>query len=640
MINNEIELLAPAGKWDVLKEVALAGADAVYLGGKRFNMRMLKPDFNFSDQELMDASSYLHEQGKKIYITINNLYYEPELSQLEDYLYYLQEINVDALIIQDAALIKLHRQLGLTVPLHASVQMGTSSTRSINLLKDWGIERVILSKNLSLEEINLIYKNTGMELEFFAHGDLCVSHAGQCYMSSYACDQSGNRGLCVKPCRWPYKLEGSDFGFGFDSDEERYYLAHNDLCLFHFIKRLIEAGVVSFKLEGRMRSAEYLRHLVSNYRVALDYAKGSRTTEELEQAYQRLYENRVRDFTTGNLFSRPGLDAIGFTGEREPLFVSTPFAFNRLKSSDYVENAVTVTDEEVGLSIKIGSLSVVPNMLELGIETLILGLEDMRQQGIGWTADKVREVFDLAQGTNTSISVETPRVVTEDDMPELQKRLFDVKNLGIDTVMVNDYGSLHLAREMGFSVHGGYGLNMVNSMAVDFGCDNSLVRIELSPELNLARLDQVLDVNKNDKLELLVHGPLCGMVSDLCVPSSSHGEEPGFCVCYCLSDQYSLVDELGQRFRIRSDENCRNYIYFPYDLCLFNYLPHFVNKGLRHFRIDGQFYDDTLLVELADIYQEALRAIKDGKGDAKTQYERLLGLFSDGLCLNNGSKKG
>jgi len=631
MTDNGIELLAPAGKWDVLEAVAGAGADAVYLGGKRFNMRMLKPDFNFSDQELSDSVRFLHGQNKKIYVTINNLYYESEINQLADYLTFLQEISVDALIIQDVALIKLHKQLGLSTPLHASVQMGTASSASIDFLKSWGIERAILSKNLSLEEIRSIYNATGMALEYFAHGDLCVSHAGQCYMSSFACDKSGNRGMCVKPCRWPYQLEGLGY-----FEDPQYYLAHNDLCLFHCVKLLRDAGVVSFKLEGRMRSAEYLSDLVGSYRAALDGLQGSNSKEELDAAYKRLYDRRIREFTAGNLFSRPGLDAIDPSGSREPLFISTPFPLKRLSAEDYTAGTA-VGNSEAALSVKVGSLSVLPALVDMGIDTLILGLEDMRQDTATWNADDIAAAAAICQGSQTRVVVETPRIVTEENIPELKQRLEALQDIAIQAVMVNDFGSLQLARDMGFTVWSSYGLNITNSRAADFGRDNALQRITLSLELSLAKLRQALS-DSHDDLEVLVQGPLCGMISDLCVPRFSHGEEPGFCASYCMFDQYSLVDELGQKYRLRSDENCRNYIYYPYEQCMIEYLPELVQRGVRHFRIDGQFYDDQLLLATVKIYQQALDSVTKGSGDLRESYEALLDIFPGGLCLNDAKE--
>ncbi|MEN6460879.1 MAG: peptidase U32 family protein, partial [Syntrophomonas sp.] len=180
MLDHELELLAPAGKWEVMESAAMAGADAVYLGGKRFNMRMLKSDYNFSNEELIRAVDYLHEKDKKLYVTVNNLYYEDEIEELKDYLLFLEEINVDALIVQDMGVVDLHNEMGLNIALHGSVQMGIGNSQAVKLLEKNGLSRVILSKNVSLQEINEIHRATGMVIEFFAHGDLCVSHTGQC----------------------------------------------------------------------------------------------------------------------------------------------------------------------------------------------------------------------------------------------------------------------------------------------------------------------------------------------------------------------------------------------------------------------------------------------------------------------------
>ncbi|NLW92233.1 MAG: hypothetical protein GXY34_11630 [Syntrophomonadaceae bacterium] len=632
MKNNEIELLAPAGKWEVLEAVVRAGADAVYLGGKLFNMRMLKPDFNFSDQELKDAADLLHQQGKKLYVTINNLYCESEISQLGDYLNFLQDIGADALIIQDVAVIKLHRELGLKIPLHGSVQMGIGSGEAVKLLQTWGLERVILSKNVSLEEIRSIYRSTGMDLEYFAHGDLCVSHTGQCYMSSFAADKGANRGLCVKPCRWPYRLEGGGY-----YDEPQYYLAHNDLCLFHFVEVLRDSGVASFKLEGRMRSTDYLSHLVSCYRIALDSLAGKANKEEYDEAYKRLYDLRIREFTAGNLFSRTGLEGIDPTGTKEPLFISKPFKLNKLTAQDYIDVQTRPIGQMAGLTVKTGSLEVIPGLVAAGVETIILGLDDMRQDTAVWTNNLIKAAIDTLGEGNTQVMIETPRIVTEEDIAALRERLEGFKDSTNVNVMVNDYGSLRIAKELGFNVFGGYGLNITNTKAIDFARDIGLKRVTLSLELSQESLRQVLEAN-NDDLEIMIHGTLCGMITDHCIARYSHGEEPGFCASYCMFEEYKLVDEYEQSYRIRSDESCRNYIYYPYDLCMINDLPGLIQKGIRHFRIDGQFYSDELLLEVVRIYQAALASINHGKGDLQKYYKELLDLFPGGLSANNGTE--
>jgi U32 family peptidase len=198
---QELELLAPAGKMEVLQQVVAAGADAVYLGGKRFNMRALKNDFNFTDEEIRSAVEFTHQRGRKIYITINNLYDSSEMNDIVDYLLFLKETGVDALIVQDLGIVDLCSQMGLDMPLHASVQMGIANLEAVKVLETQGFTRVILSKNVSLNEIREISAGTGLGIEYFVHGDLCISHTGQCYMSSFVSGKSGNQGKCQKPCR-------------------------------------------------------------------------------------------------------------------------------------------------------------------------------------------------------------------------------------------------------------------------------------------------------------------------------------------------------------------------------------------------------------------------------------------------------
>ena len=222
---RELELLAPAGRMEALHSVVEAGADAVYLGGKRFNMRALKTDFNFADEEIAEAVQFLHQHNRKLYITVNNLYNGQEMDDIADYLLFLQGLGVDALIVQDLGIVNLCQEMQLKLPLHASVQMGIANLEAVKILEEKGFQRVILSKNLGMDEIRAISAGSSLGIEFFIHGDLCISHAGQCYMSSFIAGESGNRGRCRKPCRWPYALQGAQ---GDEIAGGHYLLAHND----------------------------------------------------------------------------------------------------------------------------------------------------------------------------------------------------------------------------------------------------------------------------------------------------------------------------------------------------------------------------------------------------------------------------
>lgn len=208
----KVELLAPAGKWGALEAVIEAGADAVYLAGKHFNMRMHRSDFNFTNEQLARAVEYAHQRGVKIYVTVNNLLGDNETGKLRKYLIYLQEINVDAIIIQDLGAICLVKELELDIPMHASTMMNVHSTGMAVELKRLGVSRIITSRDITLSQVKEIGEKSGVEMEYFVHGDMCVSQSGQCYSSGILFGKSANRGECMKPCRWNYYIVESKSG--------------------------------------------------------------------------------------------------------------------------------------------------------------------------------------------------------------------------------------------------------------------------------------------------------------------------------------------------------------------------------------------------------------------------------------------
>lgn len=628
---DEVELLAPAGKWSVLEKVVQAGADAVYLGGKGLNMRMLRPEFNFSPQELIDAAKYLHDRNKKIYITINNLYYDSELDEIRDYLRFLQEIKVDALILQDMAIVQLCREQKLDIPLHASVQMGIGSSAAAKFLETQGFARAILSKNLSLDEIRSIHQDSALLIEYFAHGDLCISHTGQCYMSSFMTAASGNRGSCIKPCRWKYGLDGDGSG----SEPAKYLLAHNDLCLYPHLKDLLEAGVRSFKIEGRMREPDYVAHLVKIYRQALDRVianpDGPATDEE---EVQELHKHRIRDFTTGNLYRRTGLESIGSSGEREPVFISSAFKLNRLKKEDYhnIEDLPAVNKENFKipkLSVKVAKLDSLKQLGKSEVDTIILACEHISKNQAAWDKNSISEALSLVNDRDTEILLETPRIVTESDLHAIEE-LNELASLpGLSGFIVNDYGSMKILKASGLKLCGGPGLNVSNSAAAYFLQQNGLSRLTASPELEWSRLKELLASGID--MELIVQGPLCGMVTDFCLPRTFSEDEDGLCLSPCLYADFALYDELGQKYPIKTDQKCRNYLYYPFDLCLFAELPLLFAAGLKHIRIDAQFYNNVILQQTLEIYLEACQAMGQDKGKQIDSLNTLLDIFPQGL---------
>jgi len=627
MTFHKLELLAPAGQPEVLRRVVAAGADAVYLGGKRFNMRALKNDFNFTDDEIKYAADFLHERNRKIYITINNLYDSNEMDDIANYLLFLKDTGVDALIVQDLGIVDLCAQLHLNIPLHASVQMGIANLEAVRILETRGFQRVILSKNVSLNEIKEISLDTDLGIEYFVHGDLCISHTGQCFMSTFVSGDSGNQGKCRKPCRWQYELQGSK-----DTNYEGYqhFLAHKDLCLYPYLAQMVEAGVSSFKIEGRMRSADFLADLVSTYRRALDRLiddPSSYKTDERE--LQELQEHRIRDYTAGNLIQPLDRKGIGFDGQREPIPASKPEILIPLQLSAPIEKEPPSLHAIPELTVRVGGLDGLQRIRELGVDNIILGMDQVRQNGQYWSEAAINEAYAIVKDTGTRIYLETPRIVTQNDLKAIRKIQTITDSASINGFVVNDLGSLNICKDTGLELWGGYGMNTFNRHAASFLQDLGVSRVTASLEMSPGVLKMLLD--SGIPAEMMVHGPLPGMVTDFCVIQAAQAEQEGECNYYCLQDEYALVDCCGQKYPIVTDYKCRNYLLLPHDLCLFPYLPQLCAWGAKSLRIDGQGYKPEKLETIVACYREGLQQIKNGRWEPQPNYSRLLELFPGGL---------
>jgi putative protease len=252
------ELLAPAGSMEAFFAAVDAGADAVYTGLKEFSARAKAK--NFSLKEIEKITHYLQQQNKRLYITLNTLVKENELSQLIDTLGALEEIGVDALIIQDLAVWKLAKDHFPGLELHASTQMTIHNAAGVKMLERMGFTRGVLAREMTLPEIAEIRQQTTLELEQFIHGALCFSYSGQCYFSSFLSGKSGNRGKCAQPCRRNHRYR----------QQEGYYFSPNDLSAIDLLPELEQAGICSLKIEGRMKSAEYVHKVIRAYRQVLD----------------------------------------------------------------------------------------------------------------------------------------------------------------------------------------------------------------------------------------------------------------------------------------------------------------------------------------------------------------------------------
>ncbi len=294
-MDKRIELLAPAGNFEKLKTAFRFGADAAYLGGKDFSLRSFAD--NFSAEELRAAVEYAHARGKKVYVTANIFAKNADFAALADYFRYLQEIGAGAALVTDVGAFSLARQVAPKLPLHVSTQANTTNKYAAKFWQEQGAERVVLARELSLSEIAEIHEYCpGLELEAFVHGAMCVSYSGRCLLSNYFAGRDSNRGECVQACRWKYSVralreEGEGGECAVEEDGRGSYIFNSkDLNMLPYLDKLAAAGVCSFKIEGRMKSAYYLATVVNAYRRALDGTLSvSAALEELNKVAHRAF---------------------------------------------------------------------------------------------------------------------------------------------------------------------------------------------------------------------------------------------------------------------------------------------------------------------------------------------------------------
>lgn len=288
---KKVELLAPAGNYQAFLGALNAGADAVYLGGDKFGARAYAD--NFTKEEIIKALRYAHLFGKQIYLTVNTLVKETEFHQLYEYLAPFYEASLDGVIIQDLGVWQYIRETFPELPLHASTQMTITGSRGAAFLKEIGAQRIVPARELSLYEIRQMKEQTGLELECFIHGAMCYCYSGQCLFSSILGGRSGNRGRCAQPCRLPYQIRENRGGH---SGKEQYPLSLKDMCTIEYIPKLIEAGIDSFKIEGRMKKPEYAAGVTAVYRKYIDayYEKGTQSYCVAKEDMDRLRSLYIR----------------------------------------------------------------------------------------------------------------------------------------------------------------------------------------------------------------------------------------------------------------------------------------------------------------------------------------------------------
>ncbi len=299
------ELLVPAGNLKTLKYAVEYGADAVYIGGKKFNLRSLGD--NFSVSELEEAAAYCHARKVKTYLTLNSIIFESEIFQLKDFLNEIKDIDFDGVIASDPAVIKLAKTYFKNPNIHISTQATVTNSIGVNMYKDLGAKRVNIAREIKFSDLKEIIKNTDIEIEVFVHGALCISHSGRCMLSKYMAGRDANKGECAHSCRWKYYLmeeERPNLFFNIVEDNKGTFIYNSrDLCLLSKLDLLIDAGVSALKIEGRMKTESYIAQTVWAYKKALEYIKNNEFDENKKDfLLKELNKCSHRNYTVGFMF--------------------------------------------------------------------------------------------------------------------------------------------------------------------------------------------------------------------------------------------------------------------------------------------------------------------------------------------------
>lgn len=311
---RDVELLIPANNLEVLKVAVVYGADAVYIGGEAFSLRAGAR--NFSIDEMKEGIGFAHSKGVKVYVTSNILAHNADLQVVREYFEELKQVAPDALIISDPAIFTIAREVLPDTDIHISTQANNTNYGTFNFWYGLGAKRVVTARELSLEEIKQIRENIpdDMEIETFIHGAMCISYSGRCLLSSFMAGRDANRGACTHPCRWKYVLmeesRPGEYMPVFENERGTYIFNSKDLCMIEHIPELIDAGVDSFKVEGRMKTALYVATVARTYRMAIDDYKKSAEyyNSRLDFYREEIAKCTYRQYTTGFFFGKPDKD--------------------------------------------------------------------------------------------------------------------------------------------------------------------------------------------------------------------------------------------------------------------------------------------------------------------------------------------
>ncbi|PJN51698.1 hypothetical protein PAEVO_47900 [Paenibacillus sp. GM2FR] len=613
---KEVELLAPAGTFEIFKTVIDAKCDAVYFGGPSLNMRMMRKGYNLSYEEVREAVQLAHERGKRAYITVNNLMNEEDLEEAKRYFAFLNEIGPDAIIAQDLAVFPLIQEMNYTnIPVHSSVMMNVHNLEMIEAVKALGVSRVVASREMDLKTAEVLQARSGMEFEYFVHGDMCTVHGANCLYSSMLFGNSSNRGRCMKPCRWDYRVKKDGYLY-----PTEYPLAAKDMYMYEHIPELIKSGITSFKIEGRMRDIEFLLMVVNSYGDAIDRYIADPLGYNREDGADTLHKNRKRDFTTAYAFGKPGLEFINRRYEGTGKFYSTgkvfstPTAEREMKEERVLqvkESLLLAKREQPGTSIP--QITVHVNTVEQARAAIEEGADVIYLTGDVFQPDRPfgREDIEAltADKRNAEIILGMPRMMNELQMEQYHQFLSagkEYNHYGLDGLLATNIGAMHKFQSLGLPLIADFSLNIYNHTAASFYKDHfGISRINPSLELQLHDLTKLLR-HPEIPVEIIVHGSPIVMYLEHDLYANAAEFEPIAEEDNRFVDNRHLVllTDKGEN-PVYRDAAGRNHLALAKELCCMPFLKELHEAGVNHFRIEGKTYTTEQLRGLVRTYRQA-----------------------------------
>ncbi|RRJ67544.1 U32 family peptidase [Paenibacillus oralis] len=639
---REVELLAPTGTFEIFKKVIDAGCDAVYFGGPSLNMRLMRKGYNFSLEEITEAVRMAHERGKKAYVTVNNLLNESELDEARAYLRFLESAGPDAIIVQDFAVLALIKEMGLGIKVHSSVMMNVHNVEMVRALQEMGVTRVVTSREMDLAATRYLQQATGMELEYFVHGDMCSVHGANCYFSSMVFGMSSNRGKCMKPCRWDYRVKKDGYVY-----PAEYPLAVKDMFMYEHIPELIHGGITSFKIEGRMRDADFVLTLVNAYGDAIDRYIADPVGFERSRDTELLYQNRKRDFSTAYAFGRPGLANINRRYEGTGKFYSTGKVFStptqeRELSAGRIEairagldkarhreqgegarrsgSAAAADAGSAEVSVHVNNTAQAKAALKSGADHVYLS-GDVFEPDRPFTKADVKELAELKGKTKLYLCL--PRM-----MNELQFEIYDAllsgEHLPLDGLMVTNLGAIRKFAGKGYPLIGDFNLNVYNRLSADFYRGLGLARMTASMELPPNDLAALL-AEAPGTLEVIVHGSPAIMYMEHDLYENTEVFEP---IAeednhYVSNHILVLKTDKGEN-PVYRDVYGRNHLMLAKELCLLPVVKELTAAGASVLRIEGATYRPEELERIVKAYKNAAAA----PDTAEAEFARLTPVYA------------